>query len=148
MASAAYTSPSSSDQAVWGKVLMLCGSVERQLAQALQRQHGIGLSEYRALEDLAQSAEGELRMQELADRIGLGQSSVTRLVGRLDAAGFAYKDLCPADRRGVYTVITDDGRKRYSEARVTYTEVLSSALNTAGADPQFARMVQALRSAT
>ncbi|QKW05252.1 MarR family transcriptional regulator [Streptomyces sp. NA04227] len=138
--------PASSDQAVWDRVLILHAQVERHLAQALQRQHGIGLSEFRALADLARAEDGELRMQELADRIGLGQSSVTRLVGRLDAAGFAYKDLCPADKRGVYAVITDEGRQRYNAARTTYAEVLSSALNTAGTDPAIAGTVQALRS--
>ncbi|MET9961904.1 MarR family transcriptional regulator [Streptomyces sp. NPDC006326] len=142
-----FAPPASSDQAMWSRVLTLHTQVERALAQALQRRHGIGLSEYRALEDLSQAGDGELRMQELADRIGLGQSSVTRLVGRLDAAGFAYKDLCPADKRGVYAVITEEGRERYNAARTTYAEVLSSALNTMGADPRLAGTVQALRSA-
>ncbi|HEV2634145.1 MAG TPA: MarR family transcriptional regulator [Actinocrinis sp.] len=136
----------SSDQAMWSKVLALHAYVERQLTQTLQRSHGIGLSEFRALEYLAQAADGELRMQDLADKVGLGQSSVTRLVGRLDAAGFAMRDLCPDDKRGVYAVITDEGRRRYAAARGTYGEVLSSALNTAGAAAELARTVQMLRS--
>ncbi|MFJ2739237.1 MarR family winged helix-turn-helix transcriptional regulator [Streptomyces sp. NPDC087440] len=136
-----------SDQDMWEAVLGLQAFVERQLAHSLQRRHGVGLSEYRALEALAQTEKGERRMQELADRIGLGQSSVTRLVGRLDSAGFAHKDTCADDKRGVFAVITEAGRKRYQEARATYADVLSSALNTASADDQFARAVQALRSA-
>lgn len=136
----------SSDQAAWSKVLALHTYVERQLTQSLQRKHGVGLSEYRALEHLARAADGELRMQELADRIGLGQSSVTRLVGRLDTAGFVVRDLCPDDKRGVYAVITDEGRQRYVAASGTYGEVLSSALNTAGGDSALARTVHALRS--
>ncbi|MFD4139759.1 MarR family winged helix-turn-helix transcriptional regulator [Streptomyces sp. NPDC058572] len=145
------TSPPSpalaSDQAVWARVLALHAHVERELAQALQRRHGIGLSEYRSLEHLAASETNELRMQVLADQVGLGQSSVTRLVGRLEAAGFAFKDLCPSDKRGVYAVITDEGRKRYRDARATYAEVLSAALNQFTADPQLGPTVQALRAA-
>ncbi|MGR3933752.1 MarR family winged helix-turn-helix transcriptional regulator [Streptomyces sp. BRA346] len=144
------TSPApaaSSDQAMWGRVLTLHAQVEHQLTQALQRKHGMGLSEFRALECLVQAKDGELRMQELADKVGLGQSSVTRLVGRLFSAGFAFRDLCPDDKRGVYAVITDDGRQRYADARGTYSEVLSAALNTAGAAPELAGTVQALRSA-
>ena len=136
----------SSDQAMWSKVITLHAYVERQLAEALQRGHGIGLSEFRALECLSQASDGELRMQDLADKVGLGQSSVTRLVGRLDAAGFAMRDLCPNDKRGVYAVITDAGRQRYAAARSTYSEVLGSALNTAGGVSELARTVQALRS--
>lgn len=148
MTSIPYTSAATSDQALWGKVLVLHAHVERQLTQALQRKHGMGLSEFRALECLVQAHDGELRMQELADKVGLGQSSVTRLVGRLFSAGFAFRDLCPDDKRGVYAVITDEGRRRYADARGSYSEVLSSALNRAGATPELAGTVQALRSAT
>ncbi|MEU5810090.1 MarR family transcriptional regulator [Streptomyces sp. NPDC047718] len=138
--------PTASDRAMWDRVLALHARVERLLGRALQRRHGMGLSEYRALEELSRAGDGELRMQELADCVGLGQSSVTRLVGRLDAAGYAYKDLCPDDKRGVYAVITAEGRQRYEAARSTYAEVLSSALNTAGAEPELARTVQSLRN--
>ncbi|MFI0717491.1 MarR family winged helix-turn-helix transcriptional regulator [Streptomyces sp. NPDC021224] len=134
-----------SDQAAWSGVLALHAYVERQLTQALQRRHGIGLSEFRALECLVDSPAGELRMQDLADKVGLGQSSVTRLVGRLDSAGFAVRDLCPDDKRGVYAVITDAGRERYASARGTYGEVLTSALDTADGAPSLSPTVQALR---
>ncbi|MEU6987529.1 MarR family transcriptional regulator [Streptomyces sp. NPDC046324] len=137
----------SSDQAVWSRLLVLHARVERELAHALQRRHGIGLSEYRALELLAHAEDGELRMQDLAERVGLGQSSVTRLVARLEAAGFAFKDLCPSDKRGVYAVITDEGRERYAAARSTYADVLSSALNALTADPEYASTVNSLRAA-
>ncbi|MFF9910311.1 MarR family winged helix-turn-helix transcriptional regulator [Streptomyces sp. NPDC013457] len=137
----------SSDQAVWSRLLVLHARVERELAHALQRRHGIGLSEYRALESLSPAEDGELRMQDLAERIGLGQSSVTRLVARLEGAGFAFKDLCPSDKRGVYAVITDEGRERYAAARSTYADVLSSALNALTADPEYASTVNSLRAA-
>ncbi|NDZ81024.1 MarR family transcriptional regulator [Streptomyces sp. SID10853] len=147
MAASHLTSQRTSDHAVWNRVLALHAHVERELSLALQRRHGIGLSEYRSLEHLHHSSTSELRMQDLADKVGLGQSSVTRLVGRLETAGFAYKDLCPSDKRGVYAVITDEGRQRYQAAHVSYTEVLSSALNTFTADPALGPTVQSLRAA-
>ncbi|NSC19788.1 MarR family transcriptional regulator [Streptomyces albus subsp. chlorinus] len=146
MATSHLAPPHTSDQAAWNRVLALHAHVERELTLALHHRHGIGLSEYRALEHLTQSDTNELRMQDLADRVGLGQSSVTRLVGRLEKAGFAYKDLCPSDKRGVYAVITDDGRRRYQAARATYSEVLSAALNAFTADPELGPTVQALRA--
>ncbi|MFF5971253.1 MarR family winged helix-turn-helix transcriptional regulator [Streptomyces sp. NPDC012769] len=139
-------SDSVSDQAVWERVLTVHARVERELATALQRRHGIGLSEYRALENLSASPDSELRMQELADRIGLNQSSVTRLVDRLKGAGYAFKDLCPSDKRGVYAVITAEGRSRYEDARGTYADVLSGTLDTLGAEPELAATVASLRA--
>ncbi|WP_049558846.1 MarR family winged helix-turn-helix transcriptional regulator [Nonomuraea sp. SBT364] len=139
MAPTAPAPPASDLAAAWQQVLLLHAHVENKLAAALQRKHGIGLSEFRALGHLAASPTGELRMQELADKVGLNQSSVTRLVARLNAADFAYRDLCPDDKRGVYTVITETGRTRHAEASRSYDETLAAALEEAGrADPQLA----------
>jgi len=138
--------PRTSDRSAWDRVLMLHARVERELTLALHGRHGLGLSEYRSLEHLVRSETSELRMQDLADKVGLGQSSITRLVARLEKSGFAYKDLCPSDKRGVYAVITDQGRERYQLARATYAEVLSSVLNVFAADPELGPTVQALRT--
>jgi DNA-binding MarR family transcriptional regulator len=141
--------PVSDLAATWQRVLLLHARVEHRLAAALQRRHGIGLSEFRALGHLAASSTDELRMQELADKVGLNQSSVTRLVARLNAADFAYRDLCPDDKRGVYTVITETGRARYIEASRTYEETLRAALDEAGqADPQLAAALAVLGATT
>lgn len=135
------------DVRLWGQLLTLHAHVENRLAQALQRGHGLGLSEFRALGFLAEAPEGELRMQELAGRLGLNQSSVTRLVGRLDSAGLARRDLCPDDKRGVYTVLNDEGRARYRSAQATYEKVLTEALDeAAGRHPALRPLLTALRS--
>ncbi|WP_242882774.1 MarR family winged helix-turn-helix transcriptional regulator [Actinomadura litoris] len=130
---------------VWNEVVTLFGRVEHRLAKALQRGHGIGLSEFRALCRLAHSGEGELRMQELADLIGLNQSSVSRLVARLESAGLTRRDMCPKDRRGVYTIITEEGRALQERAAPTYRQELAAALDDAAADPCLGSLVAGLR---
>ncbi|GAA3312544.1 MarR family winged helix-turn-helix transcriptional regulator [Nonomuraea dietziae] len=121
------------DDDMWVGVVRLHARVEHELAAALQR-HGLGLSEYRALCHLSTARSGELRMQELADLLGLNQSSVTRLVGRLEAAGLTRRDLCANDRRGVYTVITEAGRERKDGASDLYEQTLTAALDRAASD--------------
>ncbi|MQY05206.1 MarR family winged helix-turn-helix transcriptional regulator [Actinomadura macrotermitis] len=133
------------DNEAWNRVVTLHGRVEQALAKALQRGHGLGLSEYRALCNLARAEDGELRMQELADAIGLNQSSVSRLVARLEDAGLTRRDLCPRDRRGVYTVITEEGRALQAKAAPTYDEVLTATLDAAASDPAVSALVGALR---
>ncbi|PZG17508.1 MarR family winged helix-turn-helix transcriptional regulator [Nonomuraea aridisoli] len=132
------------DDEMWVGVVRLHARVEHALATALQR-HGLGLSEYRALCHLSTADGGELRMQELADLLGLNQSSVTRLVGRLEAAGLTRRDLCVDDRRGVYTVITDEGRARKEAATALYEETLTAALDRAATDG-LSPVVTALRA--
>jgi DNA-binding MarR family transcriptional regulator len=133
------------DGATWDQVVALHGRVEHELAKTLQRRHGIGLSEYRALCRLAVADDGELRMQELADLIGLNQSSVSRLVARLESSGLTQRAHCPNDRRGVYTVITDEGRAVQEKAAPTYDEALRDALDSAAADQRVGDLVTTLR---
>lgn len=129
----------------WDRLGALHTRVEQELAKALQ-QHSIGLSEYRALARLAEADDGELRMQELADLIGLNQSSVSRLASRLESSGLTRRDLCPDDRRGVYSVITDEGRDVQQQARPTYDTALRAALDAAAADGHLGPLVATLRS--
>ncbi|TDD93413.1 MarR family transcriptional regulator [Actinomadura rubrisoli] len=134
------------DAKTWDGVVTLHGRVEHLLARALQRRHGIGLSEFRALCRLSNAGDGELRMQELADLIGLNQSSVSRLVARLEDAGLTRRDMCPKDRRGVYTVITEEGRALQEKAAPTYQATLTEALDAASSDPGLGPLVALLRS--
>ncbi|NUR83728.1 MAG: MarR family transcriptional regulator [Nonomuraea sp.] len=135
----------SADDEAWVAVVRLHAQVEHELGQAVQRGHGLGLSEYRALCHLSTAPGGELRMQELADLLGLNQSSVTRLAARLEGAGYTRRDVCAGDRRGVYAVITEAGLARKREAAPTYEETLTAALDRAGAEEGLAGLVAAVR---
>ncbi|WP_067816209.1 MarR family winged helix-turn-helix transcriptional regulator [Nocardia inohanensis] len=149
MATKVSTRGAAVDTRMWNNILTLHAHVETRLATALQRKHGLGLSEYRALVFLDEAPDNELRMQDLAAKVGLNQSSVTRLVGRLNSAELTYRDLCPDDKRGVYTVLTDAGRTRYREARPTYESTLAAALSeVAEGDPALAALLGAARAAT
>ncbi|WP_228797819.1 MarR family winged helix-turn-helix transcriptional regulator [Nocardia cyriacigeorgica] len=134
------------DEAIWDQLVALHGLVNHRLAKQIQRLHGIGLSEYQALRRLAHADDGELRMQELAELIGLNQSSVSRLVARLESGGLTRRDLCPNDRRGVYTVITDKGRAMQRTAEPTYRMALAEVLEEAAGDARTSELVAKLRA--
>lgn len=118
----------------WLDLIQIVANVEADLGKVLQAQHGLGLSEYRALEVLARSPDSELRMQELASHLRLNQSSVSRMVERLVRAGLTIRDLCPDDKRGVYTVLTEQGRKRLDSAQPDYESALDAALKEHGGE--------------
>ncbi len=130
--------------------MVLHARIEHELTKALHRRHGLGLSEYRALARLNDCFEvgSSVRMQELADALGLNQSSVSRLVARLEEAGLSERDICEQDRRGIYTMVTPAGTKRLAEATPTYQETLRQALDQAAEDPDLRDAVTALRAAT
>lgn len=118
----------------WLHLIQVAALVEADVARTLQSEHALGLSEYRALAILARSPDQELRMQELATHLCLNQSSVSRMVERLERAGLAVRDLCPDDKRGVYTVLTDQGRVRLDSAQPAYDRALAAALKKHGGD--------------
>lgn len=118
----------------WLKLIQVVTNVEADLGRMLQAQYGLGLSEYRALEMLARSPNSELRMQELASHLLLNQSSVSRMVERLERSGFTVRDLCPDDKRGVYTVLTTQGRAHLEEAQPAYQKALEVALKEHGGE--------------
>lgn len=118
----------------WLKLIQAVAEVETDIGKILQARHGLGLSEYRALQILAHSPDSELRMQELASHLRLNQSSVSRMAERLERGGFTVRDLCPDDKRGVYTVLTDKGRARFEDARTDYEEALDVALKEHGCE--------------
>lgn len=118
--------PKKSD--AWLKLIQAVANVEAELGKVLQAGHALGLSEYRALEVLARSPDSELRMQELAAHLGLNQSSVSRMVERLERGGLTIRDLCPDDKRGVYTVLTDKGRACLESAQPDYEKTLDASL--------------------
>ncbi|HXL94682.1 MAG TPA: MarR family transcriptional regulator [Streptosporangiaceae bacterium] len=87
-----------------------------------------------------------MRISELAEALGLNESSVSRLTDRLEQAGFTERCVCEDDRRGVYAFITDAGRAQLAAAASTYRDHLAAALDLAASDPALATTVKALRA--
>jgi DNA-binding MarR family transcriptional regulator len=102
------------------------------LERELFRHHQLRLSEFHALSSMAEAVDGSLRMQDLADAVALNQSSVTRIVARLESQGLCERCLCPDDRRGVFTRIHEAGRRKVAEAEPTYLKALTAECQQRG----------------
>jgi DNA-binding MarR family transcriptional regulator len=82
----------------------------------LERDAGIPMRWYDALVHLEETPEG-LRMNELAERILYSKSGFTRVVDRLEEAGFVRRVRPANDRRSILVVLTDEGRETMERAR-------------------------------
>ncbi len=102
--------------------------VSEALERELQERHQLSLSEYEVLSRLAESPEGYRRMQELVGEVHLSASALSRLVGRLESAGLAFREICETDRRGIYATITDPGRAAHKKAAPTHLRVLAATI--------------------
>jgi DNA-binding MarR family transcriptional regulator len=104
----------------WRTFLQAHALISRRLDEELRAEQSMSLAEYDALVQLAVSPERRLRMSQLADRVLLSRSGVTRLVDRLVAAGFVDRSQCTTDARGAEAVITDLGLSRLRRASRTH----------------------------
>ncbi|GAA2711374.1 MULTISPECIES: MarR family transcriptional regulator [Streptomyces] len=130
----------------WRTLAALHARIEDALERALQREHGLSVSEYGVLETLSQEGGYRLRMNQLAKAVVLSQSATTRLVTRLEQRGLLERYICEEDRRGIYTRVTADGHAALDRARPTHDASLAEALEGAGALPELAPLADALTS--
>ncbi|MBC8280663.1 MAG: MarR family transcriptional regulator [Chloroflexi bacterium] len=98
---------------MWRSFLETHSTVVKYLERRMQEQHGLPLSWWDVLQQLADGSAdgsiGRLRMGELAESVLLTRSGITRLLDRMITAGLVVREPCPGDRRGYYAVITQLG---------------------------------------
>ena len=98
--------------AAWRGLLNAHAAVVALIERDLARAEGalLPLTWYDVLLALVEAPERRLRLHELARRVVLSRSGLTRLVDRLEAAGLLRREPDPTDGRGAYAVLTDEGR--------------------------------------
>ncbi len=99
------------EMAAWRAFLRAQVTVLGALERELESERGLPIAFYDVLVVLSEADGGRLRMSELAKRVVLSRSGVTRLVDRMEREGLVQREQCPADRRGYETVITAEGRE-------------------------------------
>ncbi len=109
-----------SESRAWRGFLRAHATVVRALEAELQAEHDLPLASYDVLVQLSESPDRRLRMTELADRVLLSRSGLTRLADRLEREGLLTREPCPSDARGTLAVLTDDGLARLRKAWPTH----------------------------
>jgi DNA-binding MarR family transcriptional regulator len=77
---------------------------------------------YDVLYTLKEAPELRLRLSELAEKVLLTRSNLTRLVDRLENAGLLQRVSCPSDRRGTFAVLTEAGLAMQQQIWPIYAE--------------------------
>ncbi len=95
----------------------------RSLSAGLLAEHGLSINDYEALLQLADNPAG-LRRVDLAEKLLLTASGVTRLLEGLEAAGLVAKRSCETDARVTYAVLTDDGLRRFEQAKASHVRAV------------------------
>ncbi len=99
--------------------LLLKAEIEHRVGEA----SGMLLADHEALANLAEHG-GALRMSEIADRLILTRGGVTKLVDRLEEAGYVERRSSPSDRRVVLVAMTAEGREALQGSRAAFDAAL------------------------
>ena len=114
--------------AAWRELNAAHAAVHAALEYELKKEHDLSTIEFEVLERLGDCSEGKARMSELAEVVHATQSTVSRVVARLEEEGLVCRAMCSDDRRGIFASLSEAGRERVDAATPTYRRVIASAL--------------------
>jgi DNA-binding MarR family transcriptional regulator len=114
------TELSEAELRAWQALLHAHHQVTRKLDAELREEHRLPLGAYDVLLRLARAPEQRLRMTELAEKVLLSPSGLTRVVDRLVADGLVRRDRFQGDARVTMARLTSRGRQRLRRAARTH----------------------------
>lgn len=88
----------------------------RRFDSGLGSHHGISFGDYQVLAHLSRAPGGRLRRVDLAERLGLTASGVTRTLLPLEKIGLVAREPDPRDARVGYAVVTPTGQELMNNA--------------------------------
>ncbi|MFJ9121536.1 MarR family winged helix-turn-helix transcriptional regulator [Streptomyces sp. NPDC102394] len=132
---------------LWSQLSVLVAEVGTQLDRRLSEDFGLGLTDFLSLQALSVGDPAGIRMNELAQQLGLNQSSATRAVARLEKRELAERIAHETDRRGVVVRITDAGRAIVADISKLFRQEVGMALEVAALDSRTSSVVARLRYA-
>lgn len=129
----------------WRRLTALHSRIEAALEKELGERFQLSVVEFTVLDALSRQHGFHMRMQQLGRATALSASATTRLVTRLEDRGLLVRCICPDDRRGIYTELTDQGRTLLTAAAPVHDQVLDAALDAARELPELTDLVDHLR---
>jgi DNA-binding MarR family transcriptional regulator len=111
---------SDDEQGVWRALLSVEARLQDRLDQELRRAHDLSVAEYGVLVHLSEGDGDGMRMSELAERLLISRSGLTRRIDAMVRAGLVERRACPADGRGSMARLTPAGAAKLTEAAPTH----------------------------
>jgi DNA-binding MarR family transcriptional regulator len=94
----------------WRAFLYTYATVVRRLDEELSAERGLSFKQFEVLAWLRRAGEEGLRMSDLASRVILSRSGVTRAVDQLERKGLVERCVFEGDKRGSLATLTAEGK--------------------------------------
>lgn len=82
--------------------------------------HGISFTEFMVLYHLNNSSTDNMRRIELAEKVGLSASGITRLLAPMEKIGLIEKEINPRDARVSLVKLTKSGKQIFKDAEKSF----------------------------
>lgn len=113
--------------------------------------HGISVNEFLLLLHLKRSASNRLSRVDLAKRMHVSASTITRMAAPMEKIGLVGREVDQRDARLVFVVATDAGKEKLSEALATFSKRANYLFSDRWEDEeveQFASMLRRMIAGT
>jgi len=126
------------------RLLRAHATTTRCLSARLLADHGLSINDYEALHVLSQTQNGVLKRVDLARRLGLTPSGITRLLEGLEASGLVERASCPSDLRVTYARLTEEGAAALARASCDHERSIAALLQESLSDDEIGALGELL----
>lgn len=112
------------EQRAWRGLLRMTSRLAAAMNHHLLETCGLSLADYDVLVPLSESADGRLRVFELAAELDWEQSRLSHHLVRMQRRGLVGREECLTDRRGAFVVLTAAGRRAIEDAAPAHADLV------------------------
>jgi DNA-binding MarR family transcriptional regulator len=112
----------------WTRLLRAHATTTRLLNTQLLADHELTINDFEALYVLSTAEDNRLKRVELARRLVLTPSGITRLLEGLETHGLVERATCDSDLRVTYAQLTDAGRAKLAAASCSHVGSIRTLL--------------------
>ncbi len=109
-------------------------ALTRRLDNALSGLHGLSFGDFMVLYFLERAPANQLRRIDLAERLGVTASGVTRTLLPMEKIGLVMRQADPTDARVGFATLTETGRTLFTNALVCVESVAKEATQAVAAE--------------
>lgn len=114
-----------------GELVLELSKLQTKLLKRLDQSlmvHGISFTEFMVMFHLNSAMSKNMRRIDLAEKIGLSASGVTKLLNPMQKIGLVQKEENARDARVSLVKLTDSGKKMYLDAEKTFNQCAETFL--------------------
>lgn len=139
------TSLTAMQSQTWSLFLSVQVRILDKIQQQLTAANLPPLEWYDVLWVLQDEPEQKMRLSDLADRVLLTRSNLTRLLDRLEKKNLVQREPCPSDRRGMFAVLTEAGATMRRQMWAVYSAAIAEHFAEPLTDEEVSALHQVLK---